>query len=185
MKSNKGYTLKDYLWFPAFAEGLWITLKHIFRKKTTMQYPEQTWTFPKGFRGFPYLVWDAEEQRERCVACKLCERVCPPQCIVIVPNEAKESWLTIDVERYPEKFEIDMGECILCGFCEEACPVDAIRMSEAYSWPEYKLETLILDKQQLLTPYNRDNRNQSKFQIDPSTRVSVHDRNVGKPELKS
>jgi len=185
MKPRSDYTLKDRLWLPELIKGLWITFKHIFRKKSTMQYPEQTWEFPKGFRGFPYLVWDAEEKRERCVACKLCERVCPPQCIVIKPDESSESWLNMDVERYPEIFEIDMGECIVCGFCEEACPVDAIRMSDGYSWPEYQTHKLILNKQQLLTPYNPTNREKGKFKEDPATRVSIHERQRGSDMIKS
>ena len=181
---KKGYSWKDYLWLPPLIKGLGITFKHIFKKKSNVQqYPEQTWDFPKGFRGFPYLVWDAEEQRERCVACKLCEKVCPPQCITIVPNESSTSWLSLDVERYPKVFEINMGECIVCGFCEEACPVDAIRMSNAYSWPENNLDKLKLNKQQLLTPYHPTNREQGKFQFDPNRRKSIHDKE-NKPELK-
>ncbi|MFC2074857.1 NuoI/complex I 23 kDa subunit family protein [Bdellovibrionota bacterium] len=173
---KRDYTLKDYLFFPALIEGLWYTLKLFFSKKYTIQYPEETRTFPEILRGFPYLVWNEEEERERCVACKLCERVCPPQCITIEPDETSESWLTVDVERYPKKFEIDMGTCIVCGFCAEACPVDAIRMSDAFSWANYDRNDLILNKNQLLTPYHDVSRLKGMYKQDPAKRTSVHDR---------
>jgi len=115
-------------------KGLAQTLRHFFgvlrdvffwkNKQTaiTMQYPEERWDFKDNFRGAPALVKD-QNGREKCVSCQICEFVCPPKAITMWPAElASEN----KIEKYPERFEIDMLRCIYCGFCEEACPEEAI-----------------------------------------------------------
>ncbi len=79
-------TLWDRLYFPGIIKGLKVTASHLFRKKVTMQFPEETWTFPENYRGFPKLV-DGNDGVEKCVACKLCEVVCPPSAITIKIGE--------------------------------------------------------------------------------------------------
>ena len=122
-----------YLW--TVVKGLLLTIKHFFgvfadlfhwKTKTTaitMQYPEERWDFKDNFRGAPALVVD-QFGREKCVACQICEFVCPPKAITIWPAEFADA--KNNIEKLPDRFEIDMLRCIYCGFCEEACPEEAI-----------------------------------------------------------
>jgi NADH-quinone oxidoreductase subunit I len=138
-------SLKDRLYLPAIFKGLGITFARMFRKKVTMQYPEETWTFRDGYRGAPVLIKD-DEGRPKCVACSLCEYVCPPKAIYIVPQELEAG---NNVERGPAVFNINMLRCIFCGLCEEACPEEAIVMSkDAILWGATRAE-LIHDKETL------------------------------------
>ena len=120
-------------------------------KKTaiTMQYPEERWDFKDNFRGAPALVKD-QYDRGKCVACQICEFVCPPKAITIWPNEFDDS--DNNVEKYPDRFEIDMLRCILCGFCEEACPKDAIFMSDELELADYTRDALVYDLEKLKRP---------------------------------
>ncbi|GAB4247398.1 MAG: hypothetical protein OHK005_13580 [Candidatus Methylacidiphilales bacterium] len=139
--------LKEKLYLPSILEGMGITLKHLGRslrlliapekKKqlgpldmsatgmVTMQYPEEKWNYPDGYRGAPVLVKD-EEGREKCVSCQLCEFVCPPRAIRITPGSIPLDSPHAKVEKAPEEFQIDMVRCIYCGLCEEVCPEEAI-----------------------------------------------------------
>ena len=74
----------ERLYLPAIVQGFLVTLRHFFKKKVTMQYPEEKWTVPEGYRGAPYLVKDPEN-RTKCVSCQLCEFICPPKAIRITP----------------------------------------------------------------------------------------------------
>lgn len=134
----------DRLYLPAILRGMWITLKHLFRRKVTMQYPEQRWTFPEGFRGVPALVKD-QEGRTKCVACYMCEFVCPPRAITIQAGEMENK-----IEKYPEEFEINMLRCIYCGLCEEVCPEEAIFLTKDYEVAGTRRSELIFDKEKLL-----------------------------------
>jgi NADH-quinone oxidoreductase subunit I len=136
-------TVMESLYLPAIGKGLALTLKHFFKKSVTMQYPEQKWTLPEYYRGAPALVKD-EDGREKCVACCLCEYVCPPKAIRIVPGE-----IDSDVERGPAEFDINMLRCIFCGYCEEACPEEAIFMTHDYELCSESREELIHDKEKL------------------------------------
>lgn len=140
-------TLTEKLYIPAILEGILVTLKHFWktlfhlvagrrkRKRTlmdmssnglvTMQYPEERWPMPKGYRGAPVLVKD-EEGREKCVSCQLCEFICPPKAIRITPCEIFPDSKYHHIEKAPKEFEIDMLRCIYCGLCEEVCPEEAI-----------------------------------------------------------
>ncbi len=140
----------DRLYFPAIARGLLITLSHIFRKKVTLAFPESRWKFPWKYRGYPKLVM-GDNGIEKCVACKLCEVVCPPTAITInigeYPQQDKR-------ERIPAEFIIDMGRCIVCGLCEEACPKDAIVLSDTHIMSSASRETLVFRKNLLLDDYH-------------------------------
>lgn len=135
----------DRLYLPGIARGMWITLKHLFRRKVTMQYPEQRWTFTDRFRGVPALVKDQNE-RVKCVACYLCQFVCPPKAITIQAGEMPGS----RIEKYPVEFDINMLRCIYCGLCEEVCPEQAIFLSKDYEVAGSNRTDLIFNKQKLL-----------------------------------
>ena len=100
-------------------QGLWLTLKYLFRPKYTLMYPmEKTPQSPR-FRGL-HALRRYPNGEERCIACKLCEAVCPALAITI------DSEQRADGTRRTTRYDIDLFKCIYCGFCEEACPVDAI-----------------------------------------------------------
>ncbi len=134
----------DRLYLPGILRGMWVTLKHLFRRKVTLRYPEQRWKFPEGFRGVPALVKD-QEGRTKCVACYLCQFVCPPKAITIKAAEMSNA-----VEKYPEEFDINMLRCIYCGLCEEVCPEQAIFLSKDYEVAGSTRTELIFDKERLL-----------------------------------
>jgi NADH-quinone oxidoreductase subunit I len=125
-----------------------ITFGHIFKKKVTLQYPEEKWTLPEYYRGVPVLVLD-EDEREKCVACSLCEYICPPRAITLVPTEREGAGRE---EKIPEVFDIDMLRCIFCGYCEEACPEDAIFLGHNYELADVSRDAFVYSKEQLLVP---------------------------------
>jgi len=118
----------EKLYLPQIVQGLAITFRHIFRRTVTMQYPEEKWALPDHYRGIPVLVKDQDE-RAKCVACFLCEFICPPLAISIQAGELPAS---SNVEKYPVRFDINMLRCIMCGLCEEVCPENAIVLSKIF-----------------------------------------------------
>ncbi|MCS7188854.1 MAG: NADH-quinone oxidoreductase subunit I [Bacteroidia bacterium] len=133
----------ERLYFPAILSGLGYTLGRIFKRKFTVQYPEEPIILGPEFRGRPVLV--AENGKERCVACGLCARVCPPFAIHMQAAETEDP-----KERYPAVFEINMLRCIYCGLCEEVCPEEAIVMSPEYDFVFRSREAAIYTKERLL-----------------------------------
>ncbi len=132
-------SLGDKIYLPAILGGMMVTLRHFLKAlfgkgSVTMQYPEQKWDtdLPAHYRGAPALVID-EQGRERCVACQLCEFICPPRAIRITPGEIPATDRFAKVEKFPEAFDIDMIRCIYCGLCEEVCPEQAIYLRKDYS----------------------------------------------------
>lgn len=146
---RKPLTLWERLYMPAVIGGLWVTFRHFFRKKVTMEYPEERWAVPPGYRGAPYLVKD-QEGRTKCVSCQLCEFVCPPKAIKITPPGPEINPATGNVEKLPKEFEINMLRCIFCGFCQEVCPEEAIFLMKDYSLTGLTREEMIYDKEKLL-----------------------------------
>lgn len=142
---RKPPTFAERIYIPAILKGLGITFRRMFNKKVTMQYPEEKWEVRDGYRGAPVLVKD-DEGRPKCVACSLCEYVCPPKAIYIQPGELEPG---NNVERGPEVFNINMLRCIFCGLCEEACPEEAIFMSKEYALWGPTRASLIHDKEKL------------------------------------
>ena len=110
--------LKTYLLLELL-QGLSVTMKNLFRTKTTVHYPEEKTPQSARFRGL-HALRRYPNGEERCIACKLCEAVCPALAITI------ESGVSSDGTRRTTRYDIDLFKCIYCGFCEEACPVDAI-----------------------------------------------------------
>jgi NADH-quinone oxidoreductase subunit I len=141
---------KIYVW--NIFKGMLITFRHIFKKKATIQYPEQTRPFSPVFRGLHILNRD-EEGRERCTACGLCALSCPAEAITMeaaerLPEEEK----LYREEKYAIKYEINMLRCIFCGLCEEACPKDAVYLSETFAPANYSRKSFIYSKSDLLIP---------------------------------
>src|SRR5437868_1519706 len=109
----------EKIYLPAIVAGMAITFKHLAnrflgRTRITMQYPEEKWPMPDGYRGAPVLVKD-EEGREKCVSCQLCEFICPPRAIRMTPGEIPFSDPHSKIEKAPKEFDIDMIRCIYCG----------------------------------------------------------------------
>jgi len=138
-------TFWERIYVPAVFRGMSITFGRLFKKKVTMQYPEEKWTVRDDYRGAPVLVKD-DEGRPKCVACSLCEFVCPPKAIYIEPGELEDG---NPVERGPKRFDINMLRCIFCGLCEEACPEEAIFMSKEFVLWGPTRGDLIHDKEKL------------------------------------
>jgi NADH-quinone oxidoreductase subunit I len=142
--------LLEKIYLPQILEGLFITGRHVPRRKLTVQYPEQQPTlYGERYRGVPTLVRDAEG-RVKCVSCQLCEFVCPPKAIRIVPGARPAAAPDANVEKEPEVFEIDMLRCIYCGLCEEACPEEAIFLQRDFAMAGYSREEMVLGKEKLL-----------------------------------
>jgi len=134
---------------PAFVNGFKITARHFFQKRVTMQYPEEKWTVPEGYRGAPYLVKDPEG-RTKCVSCQMCEFICPPKAIRIIPPGPEGLPGAGNVEKGPKEFEINMLRCIYCGLCEEVCPEEAIFLMKTYSINGLTRKEMVFNKEQLL-----------------------------------
>jgi NADH-quinone oxidoreductase subunit I len=146
---RKPLTFWERLYLPAVIYGFKVTVRHFFKKKVTMQYPEEKWAVPAGYRGAPYLVKD-QEDRVKCVSCQLCEFVCPPKAIKITPPGPVPNAALGNVEKGPKEFEINMLRCIFCGFCQEVCPEEAIFLMKDYSLVGLARKDMIYNKQKLL-----------------------------------
>jgi NADH-quinone oxidoreductase subunit I len=133
---------KTYLLLEMF-QGLWVTLKNMFRPKITVNYPEEKTPQSARFRGL-HALRRYPNGEERCIACKLCEAVCPALAITI------ESDVSNDGTRRTTRYDIDLFKCIYCGFCEEACPVDAIVETRLHEYHMEERGENIMSKDKLL-----------------------------------
>lgn len=145
----------ERLYLPQIVDGMVVTLQHLgrslFKRPITVQYPEEQRRLRvENYRGVHRLNRD-EQGRVACVACFMCSTACPARCIHIEAGESPWD----DREKYPVKFDIDELRCIFCGMCEEACPVDAIELTPDYSLVGRSREEMILDKEELLSIYDR------------------------------
>lgn len=136
-QAAKGAALLD------FGAAIGTSLKYIFKPKMTVNYPFERSPRSPRFRG-EHALRRYPNGEERCIACKLCEAVCPAQCIVI-ESEPRE-----DGSRRTTRYDIDMTKCIYCGLCQEACPVDAIVEGPNMEFTVETREELFFDKERLL-----------------------------------
>ena len=136
------------LFFSELIMGLWLTIKYFFKAKVTLNYPHEKGYLSPRFKG-EHALRRYPNGEERCIACKLCEAVCPALAITI---DAKE---LPDNNRKATRFDIDMTKCIYCGFCEEACPVDAIVEGPNFEFATEPREELMYNKEKLLANGDR------------------------------
>jgi NADH-quinone oxidoreductase subunit I len=122
---------------------IWRVFRHAFAPRATLQYPEEKPVLPPRWRGRIVLTRDPDGG-ERCVACYLCAVACPVDCIALQATEDPTG------RRYPEFFRINFSRCIFCGYCEEACPTFAIQLTPDFEMSEYRRESLVYEKQDLL-----------------------------------
>ncbi len=123
--------------------GMWEVFLHAFRKRVTVQYPEEKPFPPARWRGRIILSRDPDGE-ERCVACYLCAAACPVDCIALQATEDEHG------RRFPEFFRINFSRCIFCGFCEDACPTYAIQLIPDFEMCEYDRQNLVYEKEHLL-----------------------------------
>ena len=155
----------DNTYLPSLFLGLWITSRHFFknllihalhmvglfrhvRGSVTFQYPEEQRPLSKRTRTRHRLT-QREDGSPRCVACMMCETVCPARCINIVATEHPDP----NIEKMPKSFDLDLGMCVYCGYCVEVCPEDAIRMdTQILDIAAYSRAGMKLDMNELLNP---------------------------------
>jgi len=128
--------------------GMSITGRYLFKRKITIQYPEEKTPLSPRFRGL-HALRRYESGEERCIGCKLCEAVCPAYAITIETDERD------DGTRRTTRYDIDLTKCIFCGFCEEACPVDAIVETNIFEYFGDKRGDLYFTKEMLLAVGDR------------------------------
>lgn len=133
---------KSFLLLELF-KGLSVTLRYLFKRKITVQYPEEKTPISPRFRGLHAQRRYANGE-ERCIACKLCEAVCPALAITIESEERD------DGSRRTKRYDIDLFKCIYCGFCEEACPVDAIVETHIFEYHFEERGPNVMTKEKLL-----------------------------------
>jgi NADH-quinone oxidoreductase subunit I len=138
-----------------FLQGFWLALKYLVSPKKTLNYPFEKGALSPRFRGEHALRRYANGE-ERCIACKLCEAICPAQAITI------EAEPRDDGSRRTTRYDIDMVKCIYCGFCQEACPVDAIVEGPNFEFATETREELLYDKAKLLANGDRWEREIAK-----------------------
>ena len=143
-----------FLW--DFLNGFWIGMKYFFKPKPTVNYPFEKGPLSPRFRG-EHALRRYPDGEERCIACKLCEAICPAQAITIEAAIREE-----DGTRRTTRYDIDMTKCIYCGFCQEACPVDAIIEGPNFEFATETREELFYDKDRLLANGDRWEREIAK-----------------------
>ena len=145
--SSIAHFLKSFLLLEMLA-GIGVTLKNLFARKITIQYPEEKTPMSPRFRGL-HALRRYPNGEERCIACKLCEAVCPAKAITI------ESEVRDDGSRRTTRYDIDLTKCIFCGFCEESCPVDSIVETNIHEYHGEKRGDLYFTKDMLLAVGDR------------------------------
>jgi NADH-quinone oxidoreductase subunit I len=139
-------------------KGMAVTLRNFagsyFDKERliTVQYPEERNPLPENYRNFPFLIFDGSDPQAglRCVACQICEKECPPQCIYIIKSKDKKPDYVGKPQFYPATFDIDISVCMSCQICVEVCPFEAIKMDKDFELSQReRFNHLLLRKEQL------------------------------------
>lgn len=147
--SNKEQTGMEKLYLPGIIKGMLITGSHLFKRRVTVKYPEETRPVAPVYRGWHVLKRD-ENGAERCTACGLCAVACPAEAITMESAERKKGEESLyREEKYASTYEINMLRCIFCGLCEEACPKEAIFLTDRLVDTEYEREDFIYGKSKL------------------------------------
>src|SRR2546429_3349421 len=138
-------TLRNFLG-SYFEKGRWIPVK----------YPEGRSPLPENYRNFPILIYDTDDAEAglRCVACKICEKECPPQCIYIVKSEDKKPDYMGKPQFYPKIFDIDISVCMSCQICVEVCPFEAIKMDKVFELSSRERFDALLQRKEELSKSN-------------------------------
>ncbi len=137
------------LFLKEFASATWMAMRYFFAPKATLNYPHEKGPLSPRFRG-EHALRRYPNGEERCIACKLCEAICPAQAITIEAGPRRN-----DGTRRATRYDIDMVKCIYCGFCQEACPVDAIVEGPNFEYATETREELLFNKEKLLANGDR------------------------------
>ncbi|OUR79860.1 NADH-quinone oxidoreductase subunit I [Alphaproteobacteria bacterium 46_93_T64] len=161
-----------WAFFRDLASGLSLTLSYMFSKTVTEQYPDkEKWVpFPR-YRGHHFLNTN-EEGDTNCVACELCAKICPCDCIDVVPFEDLKG------NRRPKVFDIDLGRCLYCGLCEDACPANAIKLGQHYEYSCENSEELTVGRDVLMGMPRKSELGGAVFDASLSTIDGVHVKEV-------
>ena len=130
-------------------KGMAFTLKQLFRKPITLQWPEEQKPTPARHRG-RHILHRYDNGLERCIGCELCSGACPVGCIYVEPAENDPANPVSPGERYARRYEINLMRCIYCGYCAEACPTEAITLGPRYDLADYRRERTVATKEDLL-----------------------------------
>ncbi len=157
-------------------KGMAVTARNFFgsyvskERLTTVQYPEERLTPKENTRQFPFLVYDGDDAEKglRCVACQICEKECPPQCIYIVKSKDRKPDYKGQPQLYPATFDIDISVCMSCQICVEVCPFEAIKMDTEFELStEDRFGGLLFDRKELAKP------NEHYHKIHPTEAAEV------------
>ncbi len=149
---KKEMSFMEKLYLPAILNGMSITIKHLFKRSSTIKYPEQKREIAEVYRGQHVLKRD-ENGAERCTACGLCAVACPAEAITMRSEERRQGEENLyREEKYAATYEINMLRCIFCGLCEEACPKEAIFLTDRIVPTEFKRNEFIYGKDKLVEP---------------------------------